>query len=147
MNWLSIFKPLVDAFNGWRSRKHELRIKKHELKVTRIVSEANIAEARAKAAVDRLGQRQEADINWEVLSIQNSGWKDEYLTILISTSLILVFIPWTQPFVLEGFRALEETPTWYQVIILIVVGSAFGVRAFTNFQSLVAPRKAKKETS
>lgn len=141
MNWLNIFKPLVGVFNGWRQRRHEIKLKKHELKLTKVESEARIAEARAQAAIDRLGQRLEADINWEILSIKNSGIKDDFLTYFTAGVVLMVFLPWTQPYMLEGFEALQSTPYWFQVIVLVVYSSAFGVRAFNAFKSLLPSRK------
>jgi hypothetical protein len=142
MEWLSLFDPLVDAFNSWRERRHELKMAKHEGKLTKIEAQAEIEKARAQGAIQRLAERQRADIDWELMSIKNSGWKDEYLTVLITASLVLVFLPWTQPYVIDGFRALEATPFWYQMAILIVIGSAFGVRVFDNFKRVLAKGKS-----
>lgn len=145
MNWLSIFNPLVKVFNGWRDRKHEIKLLKHDLKKTTVIAESDIKKAKAMAAVERIGQRQEADINWELLSIRNSGWRDEYLTLFTTAIVAMVFLPWTQPFMMEGFTQLNATPYWFQVVIVIVYSSAFGVRAFKSFKSIL-PRGGPKSS-
>lgn len=141
--WKPLLGPLVEVFNGWRERRHELKMARHDLKKAKVYAEVDIAKARAQAAIDRLSARQEADINWEILSIKNSGWKDEYLTIFTSLIVLMIFLPWTQPFMLEGFEAMQATPVWFQVMVLVVYSSAFGVRAFQAFRGLLPGSPAK----
>jgi len=133
----TVFGPAIDAFNGWRDRKHELKLKKHELKMTEVEAESRIKVAHAEAAINRAAERQSANIDWEIMSIRNSGWRDEYLTIFTTVIVTMVFLPWTQPYMLDGFDSLNSTPTWFQVAIIIVFGSAFGVRAFKPFAGLL----------
>ena len=71
---------------------------------------------------------------WELASIKNSGWKDEYLTLVLTIPAILCFIPGMADIVSAGFVALQHTPTWYQVCLMVAVGSAFGVKIFTSFK-------------
>jgi len=122
----TLLKPVVEYFDRRRHRKHEEFVMEMELK-----------KAKAKAAAERVNTGQIADINWELHSIRNSGWRDEYLTLLTSVALILVFIPHTQPYVIEGFMALENTPMWFQVVVLMVYSSAFGIRIFDNFKRVL----------
>lgn len=122
----SFVKPIVDYFDRRRQRKHEEFIMELELK-----------KAKAKAAAERIAQGQQADINWELESIRNSGWRDEYLTVLTSVALVAVFLPQTQPYVVQGFDALEGTPLWFQMVVLMVYASAFGIRIFDNFKRVI----------
>lgn len=112
--------------------------RRHELKLRKLDNEARVEEARVTAYIDALTKRADADIKWEHLSIQNSGWKDEYLTLFITGLVAACFVPPLQPYVDAGFDTLtNETPLWFQVSFLIVVGSAFGVRVFDNFKRLL----------
>ena len=76
------------------------------------------------------------DIAWEKDSLDNSGWKDEFWTIVISMPLILAWCPWTSEWVTEGFNTFAATPDWYQIAFGICVSSAFGFKKFAEIMSL-----------
>jgi hypothetical protein len=95
------------------------------------------AEAQAKVIV----KSAESDANWEAIMAKHSGqsWKDEWLTILFSIPLILVFFPPLVDDVQAGFAALETMPSWYQYTLSIIVAASFGVR------SAIGVMKARKK--
>ena len=72
----------------------------------------------------------DADAAWEQASIQNSGWKDEFVLLVLSIPMILVFLPVTAPAVLEGFRVLETTPEWYRWLAVMIYAATFGIRVW-----------------
>ena len=105
----------------------------------RVKLDGDIALAKAKtlAMVDRMHNKQSGDIAWENLSISNSGWKDEWFTVLLSIPMVMCFVPGGAQYVQEGFAALNaSTPEWYQYAFLVAVGSSFGVRKLTDFMKL-----------
>ena len=108
-----------------------------ERKKLKLESDKRIAEAVTVSKIKRLETGQQGDIAWENLSIQNSSWKDEFWTIVLGIPAVLCFTPWGAPLVAAGFEALALTPGWYQTLFSVAVGSAFGVRTFTNFKSLM----------
>lgn len=108
-----------------------------ERRKIKLESDTRIETARTDSIIKRLETGQKADIKWENLSIQNAGWKDEFWTLVLAIPAILCFFPWGAELVAEGFKALTLTPTWYQTIFAVAVGSAFGVRTFTNFTKLM----------
>jgi hypothetical protein len=77
--------------------------------------------ARAEASEGR-------DHEWELESIRNSGWKDEWVLVILSIPMVLSFVPFTQPYVVEGFKALEGTPLWYRTIVASIYLATFGLR-------------------
>lgn len=97
---------------------------KHELEMTRI--KGKIAYETAK--IERAMRSEGLDHEWEIESIRNSGWKDEWVLILLSIPLVLVFVPATQEMVAQGFVALENTPDWYQWLIMIIFTAIYGIR-------------------
>lgn len=135
--WTALIGPVVGAFNRWRDRVQEIKLKKHELRVKKLETSAQIAITKAEAEVTLLQRRAEADIDWEMASIANSSWKDDGLTVYTLVLLTCLFVPPLQPYIEEGFRILGQLPMWFQVMVAVVFGSAFGVRVFTNFKSLV----------
>ena len=74
--------------------------------------------------------------DWERIMAQGSqsSWKDEWLTILFSIPLVLVFFGDTgRNIVADGFTALETMPEWYQYTLGVIVAASFGVRSATKF--------------
>jgi hypothetical protein len=127
---LSLVKELFGMGAGWLKGRSER-------KKIQLENEMAIANAQTMAKIERLKTGQQADIKWENLSIQKSGLKDEFWTIVLAIPMVLCFIPECVQYVKDGFAALKETPVWYQTLLGVAVGSAFGVRKFANFMKLM----------
>ena len=95
---------------------------KYQLKLAKIEGEIGLAAAKLKAQAE-----------WAAANIQNSGWKDEWVLLLLSIPLILVFHPTTAPFVLDGFRILEQTPDWYRWLVVSVMAAIYGIKPAWDF--------------
>ena len=117
--------PATEIIKGWQARK-----------AAKLESDLAINTARTASIVHRLETKQQGDIAWENLSIDRSGWKDEYFTIVLSLPAILCFIPGMVEHVSAGFNALIGCPDWYQWMLGIAVGSAFGYKKIADFMSL-----------
>ena len=92
-----------------------------------------LVEAEAKATIMKSAATSEAE--WERLMAEGTqnSWKDEWLTILFSIPLILVFVGDTgREIVANGFEALELMPDWYQYTLGVIVAASFGVRSATR---------------
>jgi hypothetical protein len=125
----AILAPVTSIVDGWQQRKS-----------AKLKGDLLIATAQVNAKIARLETGQKADIAWENLSITNSGWKDEWFTLLLSIPAVLSFMPEMygvdfRAIVTEGFRALKECPDWYNWMLGIAVGSAFGYRRIADFMS------------
>lgn len=120
-----LFKPLSDLVTGWQKRQQ-----------AKLESDLRINEAKTQGMETRLKTGQEADIAWENTSISNSGWKDEWFTVVLSIPAILCFIPSMAPCVAAGFDSLKNTPEWYQWAFLVAVASSFGYRKIADFMAL-----------
>lgn len=110
-------EAVAEYFKERQRLKSELKLKKLEGKV-------KIEQAKAEMEVRKL----EADNAWELAQIANSGWKDEWVLILLSIPLVLVFIPEMAPYIQQGFSVLATTPEWYRWLILIIFGAIYGIR-------------------
>ena len=117
--------PVTGLLQGWQKRK-----------AVKLDSDVKIAEARTTSIINRLTTKQEGDISWQNLSIDKSGWKDEFFTIVLSIPAILAFIPGMVVYVQDGFAALQLCPDWYRWMLGIAVGSAFGYKRIADFMSL-----------
>lgn len=120
-----LIKPATEIVKGWQARK-EAKLK----------SDLAINEAKTNAVIKKIETQQQADIAWENTQINQSGWKDEYWTIVLSIPAIFCFIPFLTPYVAAGFAALATCPAWYQWMLAIAVGAAFGYRKIADFMSL-----------
>jgi len=109
---------------------------KQERQKAKLESDLKINQAKTKANIEKIAMGQAADIAWENTSIDRSGWKDEYWTLILSIPMIMCFIPGLVDYVRMGFGALENTPAWYRWAVGIAIGSAFGVRKFADVMNL-----------
>lgn len=118
----------VKATVGWFQRKQEMKQKRQD-------GEQRIEEAKVEAKIRRLDNAQNGNIAWENLSIEKSGWRAHWFTMVFSIPMIMCFVPGLVPYVERGFEALAETPEWYRWCLFIAVGSAFGIRQIADFMS------------
>jgi hypothetical protein len=121
----ALIGPLTELAGGWLKGKADAQAAAANLK---------LVEAEAKAAIMKSAATSEAE--WEKIMAQGSqsSWKDEYLVILYSIPLCLVFTgDWGREVVAEGFAALETMPEWYQYTLGVIVAASFGVRSATKF--------------
>ena len=102
---------------------------KQQVELEKLKGKAEIEKAKAEAKAKKAEQEAE----WELQQIHNSGWKDEYWTVVLSSPLILVFIPKLQPYIADGFTALEGAPEWYLVSVGAAIAAAFGVRPVIDY--------------
>lgn len=117
--------PIANLAGGWLQGKADVKAAEAKLKLT---------EAEAKAKIMLSKETSIAD--WERIMAQGSqnSWKDEWLTILFSIPLVLVFLGDTgRQVVADGFAALETMPDWYQYTLGVIVAASFGVRSATKF--------------
>ena len=89
-------------------------------------TEVKVAKAKAEAGVYRTSATSEM-LNEQALTAQMVGsWKDEFWTIIFGAILVACFVPYTQPYVKEGFDFLNtSTPTWFSTCLYICIWSSF----------------------
>ena len=114
--------PVTTVVDGWQQRK-----------TAKLDSDLAINTATTASRIKKLETGQAADIAWEQTSLEQAGWKDEFWTIIIAIPMVMCFLPTMVPWVVAGFAALNTTPLWYQSLVGIAVGSAFGVRRVQSF--------------
>jgi len=120
-----LISPATEIIKGWQARK-----------AAKLEGDLAITAARTTSIVHRLETKQDGDIAWENLSIDKSGWKDEYFTIILSLPAVLCFVPGMVGYVVDGFSALHTCPEWYQWALMVAVASAFGYKRIADFMSL-----------
>lgn len=108
---------VVEAIDSRGQRKHEQKVQTLELE-----------KLRHEKQIELIQNGQKLDNAWELEQIKNSGFKDEIVLFLLSIPLVMSFIPEMQPYVVDGFAALSQTPEWYQWLILAVFTAIYGIR-------------------
>jgi len=107
---------------------------KGSVETSKAKTEAKVAQAKAEATIMEKKATGEIDWDLKMADATASSWKDEWLTLLFSIPLILVFCgDWGRGIVADGFAALETMPTWYQYTLGTIVAAFFGVRSATKF--------------
>ena len=121
----ALIGPIANLAGTWLNGKVETKAAETKVKVAKAEAEAQIMLSRATSEAD-----------WEKIMAQGSqsSWKDEWLTILFSIPLILVFTgEWGREVVQNGFVALDSMPQWYSYTLGVIVAASFGVRSATRF--------------
>lgn len=134
--WTSLLKAIaspvsaiVDSVADWFKTRQAIKQAETE-------SRLKILEAKANATVELYKSGIVGDIAWENAAQQNSGWKDEYWTLIISVPFLLVWIPGMEEYIHKGFEAFDLMPDWYQMAVGVAVSAAFGFKKFAEIMSL-----------
>ena len=123
--WTALVGPIADLAGTWLNGKVEK---------TKAEAATKVAKAKAEAVIMEKKATGEIDWDLEMAKGSHSSWKDEWLTILFSIPLVLVFTgDWGREIVANGFTALETMPQWYQYTLGVIVAASFGVRSATKF--------------
>ena len=116
----NLISPIASLANTWLQGRVDKARAETEVKVAKARAEAKVYETEATSSF----------LNEQALTNQmGESWKDEFWSLIFGAILICSFLPWTQPFVKEGFIFLEEsTPNWFANMLYIIIGSSFGYR-------------------
>ena len=107
-------------------------------------TDIKVAKAQAEAEVYRTEATSEMLMEKELTSQMGDSLKDEFWTIVFGGILISCFLPWTQPYVKDGFVFLDQNcPSWFSNMLYIVIGSAFGMRFGKQGLQILKSRNAK----
>ena len=116
----SIIGPISSLAGTWLQGKVDKAKAETDIKV---------AKARAEAKVYETEATSEMLMEKELTSQMCDSLKDELWSVLFAGILLACFLPWTQPYVKDGFIFLDQhCPSWFSNMLYIVIGSAFGMR-------------------
>jgi len=121
----AIIGPISSLASTWMESK---------VAKTKAQGEATLAKVKAEAKVMETMATHEA--GWEKIMAQASdnSWKDEAWTILFIIIIAMSFVPPLQPFVTQGFEALDKTPQWFQWAMYASIGASFGIRGLKGIK-------------
>jgi hypothetical protein len=72
----------------------------------------------------------QATTAWDMQALKNmnGSWKDEYLLILMTLPVLLVFFPSLSNDIKAGFSVLSDLPSWYVGGLIGIISATFGLR-------------------
>lgn len=115
--------PVADYFKARAEQKSRERIRQMELK-----------DAIHTRQMELIKEGLHADMNWEMEFARQaaSSWKDEYTLGVVSVPTLLAFVrtDWLDgpAIVADGFKALSDTPMWYQTVLISLFLATVGIR-------------------
>ena len=116
----SIIGPISSLAGTWLQGKVDKAKAETDIKV---------AKARAEAKVYETEATSEMLMEKELTSQMGDSLKDELWSVLFAGILLACFLPWTQPYVKDGFIFLDQhCPSWFSNMLYIIIASAFGMR-------------------
>ncbi len=119
--WSNIISGVITPVAGYFKQRTKL---KYDLKLKQLESKIRIEDAKATRAIKEL----DSDTAWELKQLEKQGWKDDWVLIMLSIPLVLVFIPQMAPYIYNGFAVLATTPDWYRWLIMLVFTAIYGIR-------------------
>lgn len=125
--WTAIVSKLLGAFG---TKVVEVYQQKKQLKHDVKIAELQGKIAWQNALTRRASESEGRDADWERLSIQNSGWKDELVIIVLTIPMVMVFIPGFDGYIAQGFEHLSNTPGWYRWLIVMIYAATYGIRVW-----------------
>lgn len=81
----------------------------------------------------------EIDLDLESTKGMSGSWKDEWLTAVFTTPIVVIFYgaianePEIITRMVDGVEVLTTLPEWYQWCLIGIVAASFGIRTFNHF--------------
>jgi len=121
LSGIPIIGDLIAAFSKGDETRQKIKAVKNEGAI-------RLAQTKVDAQIKQVSTDAESAGDLDRIALQSSGWKDEYLMIIITVPAVLAFIPDMQPYVTQGFTALSEMPEYYQYMFAGVYIYVFGFK-------------------
>jgi hypothetical protein len=128
--WGTLLAGIPEAVGAYLTKRQEIKAADRQ-------RADELKDAVHKRQVDLITQGLHADMNWETEFAKQaaSSWKDEYTLIVVSIPAVLAFIPGFDKYVHAGFSALQQTPGWYQLMLVTLFFATVGIRYWRRSQS------------
>ena len=134
MNPLMLIKPLLGLGGGLLNNP-----------ITKIITEKTVGAISHNLEKDKIIKAKEIeaakDVNVAEIGVrlaqvkqQENSLKDEWITVVFTLVFIAHFIGPIQPFMERGWQILGSANDYYWIIILTIVGGAFGVTTLKKFK-------------
>jgi hypothetical protein len=134
VNPLLLIKPLLGLGGGLLNNP-----------ITKLVAEKTIGAVQHKMEKDKIIKAKEIEaaktvdvakigVQLEQVRQQENSWKDEWITVVFTLVFVAHFVGPLQPFMEKGWQILGQANDYYWIIVLTIVGGAFGVTTLKKFK-------------
>ena len=135
----SIVQLITSGVNAWLERSKQ----KSQIKAMELDQQFRLKQAKTESQIKRLETADQSDISLDQLSFEHRGWKDDYLLLITTAPVLVLFIAPVLELILmfdsyqhgdltqaimDGFTALETTPDWYLIALLLIFVDTLGFR-------------------
>lgn len=132
MPWSLLIKAVKFVFTGVVDSIKQNRA----IKAQQVASAHSLQLATTQARIERLRDSEHAVGVWDQIALKQSGFKGDFMLIVITAPLILCFIPGAAPYVAEGFAALNASvPAWWITAFAAAVAVSFGIKSFATVKA------------
>lgn len=104
-----------------------------EKKVVKAKGAIEIEKAKVEGKIKYAQTIAESDSKYDQTALEGMAhsFKDELITIVWMAILVGAFLPWTQPYIKNGFEFLNtSTPWWFEYTLLGIVAASFGLKGW-----------------
>jgi hypothetical protein len=115
---------VIDYFKQKQQLKQQLTLAKLQGKI-------DIQKAKDSLAVQQL--QSDTQLEHDQLTSPGNSLRQDWVLLLLSTPLVMAFIPPLQPYVESGFKALAQCPGWYKYTTVTVLLAIYGIRKVSPF--------------
>lgn len=119
-------KTVGKIFQTWQERK-----------VVKAKGKVRIEEAKVEGKIKRELSIIKGDTAYNVSAVRGmaASFKDELFVIVWLGILVALFVPYTQPYIKDGFVFLQaNTPWWYEYSLLGMVCASFGLKGWNMWK-------------
>jgi len=140
---IPIIGSLVDSVVGYftmsKEAKNKIKSIKETAKVNKVKRADDLIAAKEQAQIDKTIRNDNAETGYDLIALENAkvSFFDELMIGWVLCIITMIFIPSMQPYVINGFKALDEhVPTWFQLVFVGGFISKLGLRFLFSGRTL-----------
>lgn len=137
---IQFLPAIISGVTTYFSNRQEISKLKHEGRL-------KVIEAETQGRIEQVKRESEQDYNYnmEMVKQMKNSWKDEFVLLIVSAPAVMLFIPDLQDYAINGFAVMAHTvPVWYQVLLLGIYFSTYGLKDIFKIVLQLILGKVKK---
>ena len=129
---------IVKGVDGFVSRRQERKSMEAKGKLEILQSKIDFKVAKWQARASRLAVKEQNDASYDMQVLKNRehSYADEFLIGMMMLLFLMHFIPYMQPYMVDGWQAMGYTgvPWWFEFVMVGIFVSTLGLmRLFRLF--------------
>jgi len=112
-----VVKPVAEAYGKHQIIKDAKNVRVHELKTKALDNK-----------LEQIKQGSLSDMKMDESANGRIAWADDLSFLIFLAPCLFAFYPPALPVIMDGFKALESMPQWYQVALGMMLISVWGYR-------------------